>query len=128
MPRLPIRDSLSLDPPSTHPCPVHTPNSFATFVVRITRVMPLFFDTGADTFSRRCWSSAFQITSPILYRPLISECFRRCLWIRIQHLKSFRGKQKELTPFSEVSPSFAILLNPSSFNSLSIPQVPAYHP
>lgn len=51
MPRLPIRDSLSLDPPSTHPCPVHTPNSFATFVVRITRVMPLFFDTGAGTFS-----------------------------------------------------------------------------
>lgn len=122
MPRLPIRDSLSLDPPSTHPCPVHTPNSFATFVVRITRVMPLFFDTGADTFSRRCWSSAFQITSPILYRPLISECFRRCLWIRIQHLKSFRGKQKELTPFSEVSPSFAILLNPSPSTPFPFPR------
>ena len=128
MPRFPIRDSLSLDPPSTHPCPVHTPNSFATFVVRITRVMPLFFDTGADTFSRRCWSSAFQITSPILYRPLISECFRRCLWIRIQHLKSFRGKQKELTPFSEVSPSFAILLTPSTFNALLSPKFPHIAP
>ena len=60
MPRLPIRDSLSLDPPSTHPCPVHTPNSFATFVVRITRVMPLFFDTGAGTFSEKYQPSAFR--------------------------------------------------------------------
>lgn len=90
--------------------------------------MPLFFDTGADTFSRRCWSSAFQITSPILYRPLISECFRRCLWIRIQHLKSFRGKQKELTPSAEVSLSFAILLTPSTFNRSTIPQIPTHRP